>query len=81
MQRITAPVLPSTARRGRWEVLNDLRPGTDDAIRVNLAQEGITLKALKRLRDRQKAAGTPITVRQEIPGVYIIHRVHPSTSK
>lgn len=79
MQRTTAPPKTSTARdRGRWAVIDDLRPGTEDAVRVPLTE--VSLKAMKRLRDRQKAMGQPITLRKDGPEHYLIHRVHPSTS-
>lgn len=79
MQRTTAPPKTSTARdRGRWAVIDTLTPGSDECLRVPTAE--VSLKAMKRLRDRQKAMGQPITLRKDGPEHYLIHRVNPSTS-
>jgi len=76
MQRTTAPAKPPTARdRGRWAVIDTLTPGTDECVRVSLKE--VSLKAMRRLRDRQKAAGAPITLRKDGPEHYLIHRVNP----
>lgn len=57
--------------RLKWGWIADLVPGESRYV------EGVTSKALGRVRERCKAEGTPISIRPEGDG-YRIHRVEGS---